>query len=340
MSAWNPPPATGIKERLNQEFGNIDAKGWFRFPNLHDDSNFILASDYSGEHEKPEFQVLAFLLTQSCSVFKDWEAARVAVRTKYLSDGRRMAFKTLNEPRRIRALREFMVAASLLNGVLVCIGVEKKVSLSSRCKFPPLQHTWSPDVLEKLLRISVFGSSLVDGLKVEDRDLYWLTDDDAIVATENAKNDAALLMSSMLHASPVGNPTLHLGIGSGFDDGTRAEDLLSIPDLAAGAYSEMLSKMGKPNMPEHQVGRQRLDFAMQVKTMLITAWRSDDTQPLKHFDLLVRDAGNGQLRLSPGHASFRLPSPGEPTAPQPEIHPKWAKAMADWLTEINDMPPG
>jgi hypothetical protein len=24
-------------------------------------------------------------------------------------------------------------------------------------------------------------------------------------------------------------------------------------------------------MPEHQVGRQRLDFAMQVKTMLITA---------------------------------------------------------------------
>src|SRR5262249_19657785 len=163
----------------------------------------------------------------------------LAVRNKHLSDGRRMAFKALNESHRIRALREFLAAASLLNGVLVCVGVEKSLSLSRRCQFPPLQHPWPPDVREKLLRICLFASSLVDGLKGEDRDLYWLTDDDAIVATENAKNDAALLMGSMLHASPTGNPTLHLGIGSGFDDGTRAEDLLSIPDLAAGAHSEM-----------------------------------------------------------------------------------------------------
>jgi hypothetical protein len=73
---------------------------------------------------------------------------------------------------------------------------------------------------------------------------------------------------------------------------------------------------------------------------LPTAWRSDDTRRLKHFDVLVRDAGNGQLRLSPGRASFRLAGPGEPAPPHPEIHAKWAKAMTDWLRQINDMPPG
>lgn len=93
-------------------------------------------------------------------------------------------------------------------------------------------------------------------------------------------------------------------------------------------------------MPEHQVGPRRLEFAMQVKTMLIAAWRSDGARPLKHFDLLVRDAGNGQLRLSPGRASFRLARQGEPAPPQPEVHPKWEKAMTDWLREIHEVPEG
>jgi hypothetical protein len=37
---------------------------------------------------------------------------------------------------------------------------------------------------------------------------------------------------------------------SRFNDGFRAEDLLAIPDLAAGAFSVGLTELGKSNIPK------------------------------------------------------------------------------------------
>src|SRR5207245_6788898 len=119
-----------------------------------------------------------------------------------------------------------------------CVAVENRHSLRHRGELPPLRHNWTPDMLEKLLRICVFGGGFVDGLRGEGQDIYWITDDDAIVATDDAKADAGLLMGSFRHRYPGETPKLFLGVASLFDDGLRAEDLLAIPDLAAGAFSE------------------------------------------------------------------------------------------------------
>ena len=57
-------------------------------------------------------------------------------------------------------------------------------------------------------------------------------------------------MTSCLVQYPDENPLFRLGVASEFtDDGLRAEDLLAIPDLAAGAFSETLIKMGTANIP-------------------------------------------------------------------------------------------
>src|SRR5690348_10617071 len=90
------------------------------------------------------------------SVITAWEPLRSRVRERHLPDGRRMSFKDLNDALRINALPTFLDAASHLNGVLVCVGVEKGYSLPQG-HLPPLQHNWAPDPLKKLLEICVFG---------------------------------------------------------------------------------------------------------------------------------------------------------------------------------------
>jgi hypothetical protein len=322
-------PSSTIDQLLKSPYGTVT------YPNLRDGSDFILASDYSGEHEQPEFQVLSFLLTQRNSVFGPWEAARLSVRNEHLSDGRRMAFKKLTDARRINALQEFLEAASLLNGVLVCVAVEKRHSLCNRGELPRLQHNWTPDTLEKLLRICIFGGGFVDGLRGHGQNLFWITDDDAIVATDNAKADAAGLMGSFLHTYPGEKPMIKLGIASGFDDGLRAEDLLAIPDLAAGACSEGLTQLGKSRMPTTTVGPTGVDLFLQIKSTLIDAWRIDNSKPLKHFNTVVRVADDGQDRFSFYQPIIRMPQPGQPLPPTQILDEKWRRALTETLKRMN-----
>jgi hypothetical protein len=336
MSTWKYRPPTDDRNTVNFQLGNVESTGNFLYPNLRDESDLILASDYSGEHQGPEFQVLAFLLTHKNSVLGPWESARMSVRKAHLSEGsegRRMAFKKLNDALRINALSKFLDAASLLNGVLVCVAVDKAHSLRDRGTLRPLQHDWAPDTFEKLLRICVFGGGFVDGLRKEGQTLFWLTDDDAIVATENAQKDAAGLMGGYLHKHPGETLLVKLGIASQFDDGFRAEDLLAIPDLAAGAFSEGLTELGKSNIPTSERSRTGIDLSLQIKTMLINAWRIDESMPLKHLNLVINVTEDGKDRFTFCQPTFRFPL-GE--APQiPELNAKWRRALTEAMKRRN-----
>ena len=83
--------------------------------------------------------------------------------------------------------------ASRLNGLLVCVGVEKGYTFSMS-NIPDRQHNWSSDTLNKLLEICIIGGAVVDGLRSKGQNLHWITDDDAIVANENALKDSMTFM--------------------------------------------------------------------------------------------------------------------------------------------------
>src|SRR4051794_10153488 len=113
MSNWKPIPEPNFKRSLSETFQRHEETGVFSFPALKPDgSKLILASDYAGEHKESEFQVLAFLVTQESALMGGWEEARVELRRKHLADGRRMAFKGLTDVKKIRALADFIDAAS------------------------------------------------------------------------------------------------------------------------------------------------------------------------------------------------------------------------------------
>jgi hypothetical protein len=236
MSNWNRwPNVIEDPNSINHQFAKAESPEHpdrFAYPNLRDGSDVVLASDYSGEHAPPEFQVLSFLLTTRRSVFHDWEPTRLAVRQKYLTENRRMSFKNLNDALRINALSEFLEAASLLNGLLVCVAIEKSHSIFvSQDRLSKLQHAWTTDTLQKLLRICVFGGGFLDGLRGPGQRVYWITDDDAVVVNDKAKCDAVTIMGGLLNRYVDENLELGIGVSSlFFSAGSKCLTILPLND--------------------------------------------------------------------------------------------------------------
>ncbi len=325
MSNWKRWP----NAPLNTKFAEIEHPERIVYPDLNDGSPLVLACDHSGEHATPEFRVVSFLGTTYKSVAA-WEPLRFAVRKRYLADCRRMSFKALNDALRINAFSTFLDAASQLNGVLICVGVEKGFSFP-KDKLPPRQHNWTPDTLNKLVEVCVFGGAMVDGLRTKGQPVHWITDDDSTVSTEKAKADASNLMGRLLHKYPDENLELRVGVASQFDDDLRAEDLVAIPDLAAGAYSETLTTMGKVNMPTSGTGPMGLALVLQIKSLLINAWRYGNSRPLKHMNAVIRPAEGGQMLVSFVAPFSRGLRPGESAEGAPTLNSKWRRALEAYL---------
>ena len=339
MSNWKRlPHEAGIHSIINAQFGEHDRADRILYPDLNDGSELVLATDYSGEHQAPDFRVLGFLLTTQKSIESVWEPARLEVRKKYLHNERRMAFKKLDDILRINAFPTFLNAASQLNGVLAYVAVEKSFVLAPKEAIPPLQYNWVPEPLEKLLEICTFGAGLVNGLRSPGQNVCWLTDDDAIVVKEEARADARNLMKSGLFAYPDEKPLFRLGVASEFtDDGLRTEDLLAIPDLAAGAFSETLMKIGTEKIPTSGGGPGGHSLWLKTKSTLINGFLAQSGNPLKVMSCVVRRHPQG-MRLSFGLPFVRLPTPGESTEEAVPTNEKWRKSLAAELARIGADP--
>lgn len=339
MSNWKQLPANaGIYSFINSQFGAQNRPDRIVYPDLNDGSDIVLASDYSGEDEAPDFRVLGFLVTTRKSIEEVWEPARLEVRKKFLHNDRRMAFKKMLDGARINAFPTFLKAASQLNGVLACVAVEKSFQLASKEDLKPLQYDWVPDVLEKLVQICTFGGGLVSGLRSPEQNVGWLTDDDAIVVKPKAKADASAIMKSCLYRYPDEKASFGIGVASEFsEDGLRAEDLLAIPDLAAGAFSETLMEMGTENIPTSGGGPSGQTLFLKTKSTLINGFLAERGNPLKVLSCVVRRHPQGMM-LSFGQTFVRLPMPGESTDGAVPTNEKWKKSLAAELARIGADP--
>ena len=65
----------------------------------------------------------------------------------------------------------------------------------------------------------------------------------------------------------------------------------------------------------------------QIKSSLITAWRSEIDKPLKHMNAVIRPADAGQMRVSFGAPFQRMLRPGESAEGAPTLNSKWRRAL-------------
>jgi hypothetical protein len=220
-----------------------------------------------------------------------------------------MSFKKLNDANRLKALVPFLEASDEIEGLYLNIGVRKEIKnlYIDKKAFESVQNkgvlkgSWSAKSLENMFRIVHFVSLVIAGLAKPNQNIYWISDEDEILANPTRSSDVAGLISA-LTSLYVEHSLGELGVGTTrLDEGDRLEeDFAAVSDLAAGAVSEMLTKVGStsPSCTFYGNAMHELPNHLSKKTEVILAWLGDESRRLKKSILLFEQAKDKMFGLT------------------------------------------
>jgi len=257
-------------------------------PYLHETDTLFVLSDYGGEQKHAGYHVLTFLVVDPRS-FASWDAEWQPARRRFLRDGRRMAFKAMNDSHRSNAITSFLRAANRLSGVVFSLAISHAIKdfFAPNGEISPeiasISLRWKKRPLEKFLISSGIVSLLVGGLSRPLQNIVWITDEDQIAANEQRYYDACALFQ-FTSGHFISHNLGHFRFGtSRSDDGTRRiEDLLAIPDMVAGCLDEMLTKYQAIGPPSMAVMR-ALPDTLSPKSRLLANWIAWEHSQLKRI---------------------------------------------------------
>jgi hypothetical protein len=260
-----------------------------------------IASDYSGD-TRSQYEVISVLyLDQQLS--QSWNERRRAIRERFLSDGRRVSFKDLEDGQCRRALDPLLRAADDITGVSLTVAMRKSIKflcaddtvLGQLPGSTNLQRVWPAKQFERMLRVIHIVALLVGGLSRPRQSIRWISDEDQIFANDQFSRDTAGVLSQMTKCY-VRDPLGDLALGTtGLDDGSRLlEDIAAIPDFAAGAVAEITNTFcsmagGRipPGIHLPLLGQ------LSEKSSLLGSWLANDESNLRKV-LVVFERASGE----------------------------------------------
>jgi hypothetical protein len=284
----------GFLNTLSRMFVSLECRHPHALPNLRAAECLFVASDYGGEHNSAIYYTIAFLLADiaECAT---WQSTRASIRSNRRLGRRRMAFKNINDSVRARALHEFLDSANMIPGLLIVFAIHKRSGslFGSGGKMDPTALEYEPlrvlsaPIAEKLMRVISLLGFLIAGFSAPGQDVLWATDEDAIAANAHRVRhlvDALALITSNL----LDHDLRHLRVATAKQDkgDLSLEDLLAIPDIAAGSLSDALSNMFLHGAPPAGLEFPR-SSAVSPKGRQVLNWFSDNSQPLKRMCVLI-----------------------------------------------------
>lgn len=269
--------------------------GTLAIPRL-DGPVIYVASDYGGTHDTSLYETFSVLYLDM-QASSDWEARRRAVRQRFLPDGRRMAFKNLNDRKRQDALVPFLDAANHISGILLTLVVRKCIQnlCSNEELFAHSKQQLGLDTglkyvsFERMLRIVNLVTMLYGGLSKQGQSIYWISDEDALFANERRTQDLKKFLDRW-SSHYVSHSLGELGVGTTtIDEGDRIdEDLNALPDLMSGAVSEVATALAQAcggSIPIRLAVP--FDKALSPKTDLIYSWIQDNQYSLQRAVIVI-----------------------------------------------------
>lgn len=261
------------------------------FPGTH----LMIGSDYSGDHSRSNYRVYAFLLADA-DMSPSYPDARRRMRNAYLSDGRRMSYKALNDGIRRKSLLPFLRTSEELHGLCTVIIVHKDLRHMTTTKktldiwqdLIGLRGRWSPKAFETMARIAHFYCLLVSSCSSRHQHQTWISDQDEIVANDDRHTDIMNLVAKMiaLYAKvPYGEFAMNT---TAVDTAERAfEDFVAVPDLLAGAFADTVTEWSRT--PDWGLGKDLTlhSTAIPSKANEIITWYTSDSKELKRCAILI-----------------------------------------------------
>jgi hypothetical protein len=273
-------------------------------PELTRDTIYI-ATDFSGSHKESSYEVIS-MLYMDAKASLNWELARQRWRSEYLPDLRSLSFKDLGDHLKQAALVPFLSITKEITGIVVSIVISKQVNniWCDKALFdmaaPLRKGKWNAHFYEKAFCIAHFVSVLIAGLSQPNQNIYWMSDEDDILANPDKIADVALITSaftSRYTPHPLGK--LNIETTAMSSNLVFFEDLCAIPDLAAGSLCEVVNFYASHNsgsLPRNE--NIHLGPLFSDKTNTVARWTLNSTVTFKQIRILIDKDAGGIVRMA------------------------------------------
>lgn len=269
-------------------------------PDFSDDKKIAVMSDFSGEHKGAHFNTYSFLILAYDKIGPFIKQIKKLRREHgLLVPYSEFAFKDLRYGPRSRALPEFLrLVDNFIHGAVITIAIDKEIDTVfgiSRAETHPLIEKqlasmgfgkWKGIAGEKVLRVCHSIALFTALTTKENQRLLWYCDNDVI--NENAQ-DRGFSDTQQIFLHTLGMYAKHkfdlIGFGKSFDDKSHLDDLLSIPDFAAGVVQDLLQA--------HKTGKDNISGGEEKIALL--RWIATQGKFLSKITIQITKLANGEL---------------------------------------------
>jgi hypothetical protein len=269
-------------------------------PDFSDDTKIAVMSDFSGEHKGARFNTYSFLLMAYNKV-GPFEKKVHELREKYglLQPYSEFSFKDLAFGPRSRALPDFLhLIDNFIHGAVLTIAIDKRIGSvfgkSKKDTQAAIEQQlatmdlgqWKGATVEKMLRVCHAIAIFMALTTQAKQRLLWYCDDDAI--NQDARDRRFKHMQNVF-VRILGMYCEHefeiVGFGKSFPEKSHLDDLLSIPDLAAGVIQDLLLA--------HDTGVDAVLGGHEKETLI--RWIATQGRFLSKITIQISELPNGEL---------------------------------------------
>jgi hypothetical protein len=224
-------------------------------PDFSDDKKIAVMSDFGGEHSSAHFYTYSFLFLAYDKVGPFAKQVQ-EMREKHglLSPYSEFAYKKLKHGARSRALPEYLrLVENFIHGAIITVAVDKRIDTvfgEKKQQAHPVMveqlsteslGTWNGHAAEKVLRVCNMIAVFTALLTSDKQRLLWYSDND-LINEDGGTRTFSDTQKIFQHA--LGMYVKHgfevIGFGKSFEEKSHLDDLLSVPDLAAGVIQDLL----------------------------------------------------------------------------------------------------
>lgn len=268
-------------------------------PDFSDDSKIAVMSDFGGEHPGARFNTYSFLFLAYNKVGPFQEKIReLRERSGLIAPYSEFAYKKLPSGARSRALPEYLqLVDQFIHGAIITIAIDKRIKTVFSADMAQGRQVmvgelekmglgkWSGSAAEKVMRITHIIAAFTSLLTHENQRLLWYSDKDLINEDGNER-DFNHTRQIFTHA--LGMYLTHrldfVGLGKSFDAKSHLDDLLSVPDLAAGVVQDLLL--------QHET---KTDIPGGDEKVRVMRWIATPARFLSKINLQIKPMANGKM---------------------------------------------
>lgn len=233
-------------------------------PNFETTETVAIFSDYGGESKGSKYYTYSFVFADydGLAFFKD---KMEIIRKQYRIDNPRkeISFKDAHYGQMLRCLDDYLALANnTINGLVFTLAVDKEIiSITGANNKNELKKIaeesieysngkWKPAMLEKSMRIISVLTYFIKLLVPSGKKIFWMTDQDAIMANESKTADTSQWVSNSLNMLKDAPNYEFIGYTPKPYDEEEIyflTDILSIADLSAGSVEQLLTRRKEGN---------------------------------------------------------------------------------------------